>query len=82
MSILSMSTLLLYIYKRNCEEERPTAISMSDFCTEFSSATREAIEEELNKLRKADWICNITSVIYDLTEAGLEEVERLMAFAK
>ena len=82
MQMLSMSALLLYIYKRNCEKEHPTAIPMSDFCAEFPSATREAIEEELNNLRKDDLMRNKTSVIYDLTEAGLEEVERLMTFAK
>ena len=83
MAELSTSNLLWYIYKRNLSVGRPTAILMPDFCAEFSSATKEQIENELrNLIEEMKFISNKSCCLYDLTEAGLEEVERLKATVK
>ena len=78
MEELSTSNLLWYIYKRNISVRHPTAIRMSEFCAEFSPATEERIENELrNLIYEMKFISKKFRCIYDLTEAGLDEVERL-----
>ena len=78
MAKLTTSNLLWYIYQRNCEVGYPTVISMSQFCAEFSGATRKDIINELdNLINGMHFVHRRFLCVYDLTEQGLEEVLHL-----
>ncbi len=79
MADLSLSSMLWYIYRRNQKAGGLTTITMLEFCKEFPLSTYADIEKMLkNLIETMNFVCQKASCMYDLTELGLTEIEKIM----